>query len=410
MSDLLEIISNIFGMAVVLAAYAGGPVVGAWLQLFVHEFAHAVMTWLLGGNVSDIKVGSGRHVWSRALGQTVVELRPFLGHGLVYMNFPTDRWWRTRMALVYLAGPVASTLIAVACVSAAWHVGLPDPSASWNAVPLVFLGAAAFGTGLGALIAWLPTEVVTRRVRLASDILNLLRLVSLDDAAREAAVREGNAAWQHHLAWRAFYRREPDRALELLAGVDFLPEHEFARQFEAAFFTWAARGPAEALRVLDDGVRALAEADSIEPETRTAYERAMQVNRLFFLLRLAPEEPPGEEALAIAAQLERHDDDAAVARTIALGRLQEGRPRPALILLRRAWEQPESANMRAITALYQALGHAQLGSEKRATRWLRKARRLDPNGYLLEEFEARVAAALNRSVARTAGSSGPARA
>ena len=117
----------LYGLGFALAALVAFAAI--WLQILVHELAHAVALWLLGGHVNQISVGSSRFVWSRSFRGCRIELRALWSHGQVLGGFVREAGLRWRWAVVYLAGPVGSTLVALAAWAAS-DFSLPrDPDA-----------------------------------------------------------------------------------------------------------------------------------------------------------------------------------------------------------------------------------------------------------------------------------------
>lgn len=91
--------------------------------------------------------------------------------------------------------------------------------------------------------------------------------------------------------------------------------------------------------------------------------------------------------------LERFPRDPAVLRTTGLVELHTGDVRVGMRLLQTSWRAAEPLWLRALCALYLALGHAMRGDHNAARRWLRKAKRLHPECVLLPDYEARIRAA-----------------
>ncbi len=77
--------------------------------VLVHELAHAVAAWRVGGRVQEIAVGFGPRVLARRIGGTTLSLRPLLIGGFAAID--VDKLPPDRRALVLLAGPFANLLL-----------------------------------------------------------------------------------------------------------------------------------------------------------------------------------------------------------------------------------------------------------------------------------------------------------
>ncbi len=77
--------------------------------VLVHELAHAVAAWRVGGRVEEIAVGFGPRVLARRIGGTTLSLRPLLIGGFAAID--VDKLPPDRRAPVLLAGPFANLLL-----------------------------------------------------------------------------------------------------------------------------------------------------------------------------------------------------------------------------------------------------------------------------------------------------------
>jgi hypothetical protein len=393
------------GIAICLALAILTAYAALWLQVLLHEVAHLLALLAVGGRVHAIRLGTGRHVWSRRWLGIRLELRPVWKHGAVHGAVTNARGFRWRWAVVYLAGPLASTAVAWACwraVAAAPALPLRD---DW---PLVLqLGSmAALGlTGIAALVAWIPRQWRVGAVTMDSDLLALLRVLRLPAAAVEGTVAVANEQIDRLACWETFFAGDPVAALRQLRAIQGPASTRALRLVDEAVFVWAAQGADAALAALDAAEAALAADPDEDAMLRRVIEVALRTNRLFLLVQAGR-----PEMHAAAAELEHCLDDgaggldAAVPRTLGLFHLHAGDLPAGMRRLAEAWRMEEPAFARALGAVYLAYGHARGGDPRRAAKFLRKARRLHPQCPLLPRYAALVADALG---AARSGGGGP---
>jgi membrane-associated protease RseP (regulator of RpoE activity) len=77
--------------------------------VLVHELAHAVAAWRMGGRVQEVAVGFGPRLLARRLGGTTISLRPLLVGGFAAID--VDALPPARRIPVLLAGPFANLLM-----------------------------------------------------------------------------------------------------------------------------------------------------------------------------------------------------------------------------------------------------------------------------------------------------------
>ncbi len=398
-----------------VGSIVGGGLVGSclgrlllWLQVLVHEVAHALALALVGGRATSLEVGSGRFVLARWWFGLRVELRPRASHGCVHGAVLGTWAYRLRWTIVLLAGPLASSAFATA-------IGLPL-AALWRALVgasvspawlLILMGLIVF-PAVGAILSWWPRETHLGGLLLASDVLATWRLWR----RTPAALAEHRLATQGRYAVEATFERflagEPRRARADLADLQLAPADEWTRLVYAPLYTWAADGAAAALplqRLAEQGFEPgmVMLAPDLQRESaawQAATRLALRVTLLFLLVE-AHTAASRQEAATIAGELQQMDGIGPAAwRVLGLHALHAGAA-AAGPRLEAAWRCAEPAYLRAITALGLALLHARAGRTGRARRFLRKARRLHPTAPMLPRYtvlvenalaEARVAA------------------
>jgi Peptidase family M50 len=365
--------------------------------LFVHECGHAIVARMLGMRVLEVQLGAGRPIWSFRGGETAWALRFWPRHGSVLFAATSARWFRVRMIAILLAGPMASTALAICgwvlCRSQLSQM-LPVSKAQ------VLLRSAAITWVAIAVFAWLPVRWRSLQGR-ASDVLKVLQLLR-SDAAQVQAQLDGHAAFLAETeAWRAFEAGTPDVALAILdrAAADIGLDSFVMRPL----CTWARDGARAALACQDEqearAQRWLAGA-GLSPEqaavVHDGLQLVFQVNRAFYCVQtgdpaLLPEADRCTR-LAMAAEPE----NVACLRTRGLVQLHLGAVNTGMALLEHAWRGGEGRCMRALCALYLAFGHALEGHAAKAHRFLRRARNLHRESPLLARYTELVAAELAR--------------
>jgi hypothetical protein len=382
------------GVAICLAGAFAIGYAALWLQVLLHEIAHLLALRAVGGRVHAIRLGAGRHVWSRRVLGVRIELRPVWHHAAVYGAVTDARGFRWRWAAVYLAGPLASTAFAwVASRAAAARPALPLRG-DWSLVLQLGGMAAWVLTALAALVAWIPKQWRAGGATMASDVLALLRVLRLRAAAIEDVVAAAREQLLRLGCWETFLAGDPAAALRQLHAGGGPPAARALRMLDEAVFVWAAAGADAALPVQDAAAAALAAHPVEDPGLQGAAEVALRTNRLFLLVQAG--RPEMHEA---AREVERCLGDAAgelgaaPRRTLGLFHLHAGDVPAGMQHLAAAWRTEEPVWGRALCAVYLAYGHALRGEGRRARRFLRKARRLHPQCPLLAKYSALVAAA-----------------
>ena len=183
---------------------------GRWLRalavlsgtVLVHELAHALVAWRVGGRVREIAVGFGPRLLTRRVGSTTLSLRPLLVGGFAAID--VDDLPPERRIPVLLAGPFANLLLGllllprrVAPETVAGLAGAPAPGVQIAGV----VGATAMllrAAHPGAL------RFLAAQINLSAGLANLLPLMPLDGGHLALAKMEAKGV---PAAGRDFYRR-----------------------------------------------------------------------------------------------------------------------------------------------------------------------------------------------------------
>lgn len=216
------------GLASLVWAFAS-----ALVAISLHEFGHAIVAWLLGGTVTNIRIGTGRRLLRRRLGGTVLVWRAIPTEGWVRFGFLSDRLYRTRTALATLAGPLVNAVLIGAAF--AWFRNSPPfrgrPFGWLDWAIVVFATANVF-----VLIASLTP--VMRLPLFLSDGACLLIAAFMNDASVRSRVR-------YDARQAAEARREAGdltgAEAVLQREVDSVPDDPDLRSARAMVWFWQGR-------------------------------------------------------------------------------------------------------------------------------------------------------------------------
>ena len=93
-----------------------------------HELAHALAGWLTGGQVYELRLGSGPDLVKLRRGELLVRIRRYLGGGACVVIYPSDREQRWRLVVLLAAGMLFHLLVIAACLPGFPH---EDPWSMW---------------------------------------------------------------------------------------------------------------------------------------------------------------------------------------------------------------------------------------------------------------------------------------
>jgi hypothetical protein len=78
------------------------------LALIPHEIGHALAAWLMGFELTQIQIGSGRPLWAVIVAGVEISYGSVPFGGSTKFGAPGARWFRARMIVVSIAGPAAN--------------------------------------------------------------------------------------------------------------------------------------------------------------------------------------------------------------------------------------------------------------------------------------------------------------
>jgi hypothetical protein len=352
----------------VLANTLAFPVIMT-VSIALHELGHSLVGRALALDVPRIELGIGRRIARRRFGRTMVVLNAFPILGVTYFGTNTLDRLRRRLAPVLAAGPlVTMSLVALVCVRGYRLQDLLWPDRA-------FVSGPAFWELLGFQNLWMavfnmwPREVLgfhtdgaqlARLHRVEDEKLRLLlgRPLTirasdcLDDgdlAGAEQAVAHARTTYGDSFLLREFDAHLMLERRELMAArerfVSLLGEempHPNVRFLLLNNIAWTN------FRLRDDTLR-----DEADEYSSTVIKK---FPRLAFAL--------GTRGSILYWQ-GKYDD--------------------AITKLAEAFARGSSTRNRAINACLLSLCYAQLGRREAATRWLARARSIDPRCALLDE-------------------------
>lgn len=127
------------------------------LASLFHEAAHWLAAYLVGYDVVAITIGQGRPLLTRAYRHVIFQLRLFPVGGRVLLQPTSMQGYRLKRTLVYMAGPLANLVAALAC----WPVATPTLASLHEWAPALMFWAVNLWVGLGNLMPWIASGVPT---------------------------------------------------------------------------------------------------------------------------------------------------------------------------------------------------------------------------------------------------------
>jgi tetratricopeptide (TPR) repeat protein len=240
----------------------------AFLLLWPHEAAHALMAWILGLRVFRICIGRGRVLLTWRCFGIPWEVRSWPDRGLTHVGIPTLRFSRLRTFLMVLAGPLLHVLLLALCWG--WlmaHVPWQNLAATIPGVVSLFLMVDLLvANAIILAVNLFPFRLRFGDERFASDGL---QLCTIPFQSRQA-IRARHAAayfalsglecmrakqWQEAIGWcqRGLGQCPADFANRFLLGTAFLGSKQFeaARQHYDALWQQADLNPVSKALVAD---------------------------------------------------------------------------------------------------------------------------------------------------------------
>jgi tetratricopeptide (TPR) repeat protein len=348
-----------------------------------HELAHAVIGWLMGFQIARIRIGIGPRLAEFNLGGTRVTIRTIPISGSVWSTTDFMRAWRWRRLLYIAAGPAANVLIFWWAKKA---VG-PFPSApGWDigdrVTPLAALAAANLYLFANSLFRRRPTLIgstVSLPDGLAIRRLLFQPLPSLEQRQLESLHTK--------LYWLLVERRSDETIAAAECAVERFTTDPFLRVLLAGAHLQARHyheSRASCLRLI------------LELADKTDLRALVCSDIAWADLMIGTAELLSEAGEMSAQAMGMYPWVYAVQNTRALFLLESGEVEPAMALLIRALAAPEvPAYDKSLILSSMAMCHARLGELGKARQALSRARKIDPNGELINRAEAVIASAGN---------------
>jgi tetratricopeptide (TPR) repeat protein len=330
------------------------------LSIGVHEAGHTLVARLVGLEVRRVQIGIGRRLALLRLGSIEVEVSslPFLGR-----TFPggaaITRW---RLALVLLAGPASSMLLAVAL----WKAASGEVSLHH---PFGVIGVAAGLNGFLALLNALPWS----RGVLRSDGLQVLMLPTLNT---EQLAEYGLTPLLGDFE-RALGEDDVDLAARAVSAMQAQAPDVWVVRFSVATVALMREHYGEAARAL-------------EPLLGTApgpTHRLMVLNNLAWTRFLLRDESQRDAALEASKEvLGTAPREPAFMSTRGAVLMWNGEFDAAIPLLEAAWLLTSAPAFRGNTAAVLTMAWARKGDATRAREWFERVS-LRPESSLRREAE-----------------------
>jgi hypothetical protein len=341
--------------------------VASALAVALHEGGHALAALAAGLRPFAILVGGGPRIWSGYVGYCHVTIGLLPGAGVTMIASPDKRSIRSRLAITYLGGPLATAACLASALGPGWQGSygatvFPTVASSelapWGMFALVnaiFLAVsvlpwrnrrsgepavrASDGWRLFAL-PWLSDAHIDSidRAWVASEIARLIHCERLDEAVRRFEGAEENSAPR-------------DDFVRLLGATAYLLQEDFAKGRQLL----VAAVPGEIREGRAIRLNALAWADVMLEDPAL----------------LAEADRFSEEALAV---LPKHP---ALRGTRGAVLVAMGRPGEAVPHLRYAKANQASPRSKGYNAAWLALARAALGDPRQARAELEEATRLN---------------------------------
>ena len=99
-----------------------------YVSIVGHELAHALAGWLTGGQVYELRLGTGPDLVKLCRGELLVRIRRYLGGGACVVIYPSGREQRWRLVVLLAAGMLFHLLVIAACLPGFPH---EDPWSMW---------------------------------------------------------------------------------------------------------------------------------------------------------------------------------------------------------------------------------------------------------------------------------------
>jgi tetratricopeptide (TPR) repeat protein len=356
-------------------------VVLAYALIIPHELAHAGLTWLAGGRVFEIRIGTGQLVLDRSIGRLILSLGRFPASGYCMAAFSTRRLIRVRLLLVASAGMLFN-LVMVLLFAPGFNIARWGTAVAWREA-LVFVNAVHLAANL-----W-PRQVRLGNVETLSDGGRIWRILTGKQTA--ASIQMMYALNQAQYALRRRQYAEAERTAQ--AALAEHPNSTLLKNVRAVALLELGR-PAEALVLFRELLNQFETGQSAleigAAGINHEFIRAMLLNNVAYAAVLAS---PDADTLAQARDYARqafrivpwmpHMQGTWGAVLIATGEVK-----PGIAHLLEAEQHHELRKERAELLAHAARGYARLGDRAGAHAMLQRALALDSQGVMARRVQA----------------------
>ena len=144
-----------------------------WVPLlFIHEFGHAVMAYILGWKVQRVVLGMGKVLFTGQWFNAPMEIRTIPLEGFVQIAPKTTVLARSKHALIYFAGPGIELLMVV--IVAFILGGFDQLFVITNGYGRIALQSFAFAALAGAVLNLIPLGILTKDGSSPNDGLGII--------------------------------------------------------------------------------------------------------------------------------------------------------------------------------------------------------------------------------------------
>jgi tetratricopeptide (TPR) repeat protein len=361
-------------LGAVFAANVASFVACLVVSLGAHELGHGLAGTLLGFK-TIVTVGVGRTLFeARAFGQTII-LRALPFFGLTFVAPRRTAFVRSRVWLVYAAGPAVHVFVLILV----WRArGLPATVgevfethflARFCPIEMLVLSQCVLLVNLLPFVVDLGPGAAVGKQR--TDGLALLQIPFM----KEAAIDEMHAAY---FLLEGF---EEQRQMKLGAALEWYERG--AATYPGSIHLGSARGVA--LTLLGRFGPAREVFLGLLPAARLPIERLVLVNNVAWSSLVLRDPALLEEAVRYSGEALTGAPDFPIfkgtrgAALVCAGRLGEGSR-----LLAEALAEYPTNEQKAMAASWLAIGEGRRGDAPAEKRWLERARELDPSCHLLD--------------------------
>ncbi len=338
--------------------------------ILLHELAHATVARLVGFRVFAVQVGVGRPFLIREWGGTPWVFGPFPLGGLTFVGSPPVPWYRLKLWLITLAGPLFHFVFLLGT-----YFWLQENN--WRAWfdPVLYQFALYFGlANLVVLLSNLfPRKINTAEVQTGTDGWHLLRLPFL----KEDALQAKYISYYTSAAMAAYQKNALDEAKAMIdRGLELQPNHAAALNIVGVIQV-QRQDYASARRLFLD---LLARVDLDSSLKYAAINNVAYCNVMLEEPALLPEaDSYSREAMQ---HLSWHP---AIFGTRGLVLTYLDQTEEGLALLKKAMNEHHDAHGKALSACHIARIEVRRGNPDAARQFLDAARALDPGCVLLPD-------------------------